>query len=185
MMEQMVVNGVIRTETGKRAAKKLRKTGKLPAVMYNSKGEAVSLTIDEAEFSRVWRNSTPTTLIHLVVDNQDMGIAFIKETEYDIKTDRNLHADFHVIDSDKPLEVSIKVQFSGTPAGVREGGRLNNHYSRIAIKCMPKDLPSRIVADISSLGIGDTFRAKDLSLGSGITPVSDAETPLVSVSPAA
>ncbi|MDR3283895.1 MAG: 50S ribosomal protein L25 [Treponema sp.] len=185
MMEQMVVTGVTRTETGKRAAKKLRKTGKLPAVMYNSRGEAVSLTIDEAEFSRVWRNSTPTTLIHLMVDNQDMGIAFIKDTEYDIKTDKSLHVDFHVIEKDKPLEVAIKVQYTGTSAGVREGGRLNNHYSQVTIKCLPKDLPPRIVADISSLGIGATLRVKDLSLDSGITAISDAETLLVSVTPAA
>jgi large subunit ribosomal protein L25 len=149
--------------------------------MYNSKGEATSLVVDEAEFSRVWRASTPTTLVNLVVDKQDTGIAFIKTTEYDIKTDRNLHADFHVIEKDKPLEIKMKVQFSGTPAGVREGGRLYTHDAQIVIKCLPKDLPPRIVADISPLAIGSSLYVKDLPLGKGVTALTDAETSLISV----
>ena len=84
-MDQMVVNAVVRTESGKRAAKKLRANGRLPAVMYNSRGEAVMLDVDEAEFSKVWRNTTPTTLITLKVDGKDY-LSFIKATEYDIPT---------------------------------------------------------------------------------------------------
>jgi large subunit ribosomal protein L25 len=143
------------------------------------------LTIDELEFSKVWRSSTPTTLISLTVDNQDVGIAFIKDAAYDIKTDKSLHADFHVIDQDKPLEITMKVQCSGTPAGVREGGRLNNHHLQVAVTCLPKDLPPRIVADISSLGVGAVFRVKDLSLPEGLTALTDSETPLVSITQAA
>ena len=64
-MDQMVINAKIRKETGKKAAKQLRATGRLPAVMYNSKGESTMLDIDEVEFNKVWRNITPTTVITL------------------------------------------------------------------------------------------------------------------------
>ncbi|MDR3312454.1 MAG: 50S ribosomal protein L25 [Spirochaetaceae bacterium] len=184
-MEQMIVKAASRKETGKVASSKLRKTGKIPAVMYNSRGESSMLVIDEGEFSKVRKLSTPTTLVNLVVDGQDVGIAFIKDTEYDIKTDKNLHADFHVIDKDKELKAKIKVQFSGTPAGVREGGRLNTRVTQVDIRCLPADLPVRIVSDISALGIGAIFRVKDLPKEKGVTILTDSEVPLLSITAAA
>jgi large subunit ribosomal protein L25 len=177
----MVVKANRRETKGKRDAARLRKTGKLPAVMYNSKGESTMLSVPEAEFTKIWKNTTPTTLVRLDVDGRDEGIAFIKATEYDIIKDRNLHVDFHVIDMQKPLKRRFKVQFSGNPAGVREGGKLTGHVSEVAVKCLPADLPPRIVADISGLGVGATLRVKDLVLGKGIEMLTDAETPLISV----
>ncbi|HIW36487.1 MAG TPA: 50S ribosomal protein L25 [Candidatus Treponema faecavium] len=179
-MDQMVVNAVVRTESGKRAAKKLRANGRLPAVMYNSRGEAVMLDVDEAEFSKVWRNTTPTTLITLKVDGKDY-LSFIKATEYDIITDKNLHVDFHTIDENKKLKVKMNVQFTGSPVGVREGGKLRTHEAQIQITCLPKDLPPRITADLSALKIGDTFRVKDLGLSDAVTVLTDAEKNLASV----
>jgi large subunit ribosomal protein L25 len=62
-MEQLVVNAAQRTETGKVAARALRKTGKIPAVMYNSKGESTMLSVDEKDFAKVRKSATPTTLV--------------------------------------------------------------------------------------------------------------------------
>ena len=180
-MDQFVVNANTRTETGKRAAQKMRKSGRLPAVMYNSKGESVMLDIDEAEFTKVWKNSTPSTLVNLKVDGKD-NLVFIKDTEYDIKTDKNLHVDFHAIDKDKPLKMSMKIQLTGRPAGVREGGRLTTHYPQVVIQCLPKDLPPRICADISALGIGQKYYVKDLQLAEGITVLTDGDKMVASVS---
>lgn len=181
-MDQLVVNAVTRTETGKRAAKKLRSSGRLPAVMYNSKGESVMLDIDEAEFTKVWKVATPSTLINLKVDGKTDVTVFIKDTEYDIKTDKNLHVDFHAVALDKPLKMDMKVLFTGSPVGVREGGFLTTHQPKITIQCLPKDLPQRISADISGLGIGQTYRVKDLTLANGVTVLNDAEIALASVS---
>jgi large subunit ribosomal protein L25 len=178
----MEVKAATRTVRGKREAAKLRKTGTLPAVMYNSKGEATSLSLNEAEFTRVWKATTPSTLVNLVVDEKDAGIAFIKATEYDIITDKNLHVDFHIIDKDKLLKQRFKVQYSGSPVGVREGGKLSGHATEITVQCLPADLPQRVVADITNLGAGATFRVKDLGLGKKVTVLTDPETPLVSIS---
>ncbi|MCR5606307.1 MAG: 50S ribosomal protein L25 [Treponema sp.] len=182
-MDQIVINAKTRTETGKSVAKNLRAAGRLPAVMYNEKGEATMLEIDAAEFSKVWRTVTPTTLITLKVDGKD-NMAYIQDTEYDIKSDKNLHADFHVVSGELPLTARMKVNYTGTPAGVLAGGFLLKHVPEVTIKALPKDLPARIVADISSVKIGDNFRVKDLNLGDKITVLTDAEASLVSVSPA-
>lgn len=182
IMDQFVVNAATRTETGKRAARKLREKGRLPAVMYNSRGESVMLDIDEAEFTKVWKAATASTLVSLRVDGKTDNLVFIKATEYDIKTDRNLHVDFHAVNLEKQMKMDMKVLFTGSPVGVREGGFLTTHQPKITVQCLPRDLPVRVSADISNLGIGQVFRVKDLSLGEGVKILNDGEIALASVS---
>ncbi|HOQ92696.1 MAG TPA: 50S ribosomal protein L25 [Treponemataceae bacterium] len=179
-MEQLGLKANKRSELGKKAALKIRKEGKLPAVVYNTKGEATALTIKEDEFTKIWKQATPTTLINLDIDGT-VSKAFIQATDYDIISDKNLHVDFHIIDESAVLKRSIKMQVAGNPVGVREGGRLEKGVKSIVISCLPKDLPVRIVADVSKLKLGDSLYVKDLNLGEGVTVVSDTEDLVASV----
>ena len=150
-MDYMTLSAEVRTESGKKFAKQLRAEGKLPAVMYNSKGVATMLSVNEAEFTKVWKQATPTTLIKLTV-GKDTMLAFIKDTEYDIITDKNLHVDFHVIDEDKPLVAEIKLQLGGSPVGVREGGVLQKGrcLAKSGLISMPKGCPELSLSAIDS-----------------------------------
>lgn len=179
-MDKLTVTATVRSTTGKRAAKALRATGNLPAVMYNGKGEATMLQVNEAEFTKVWKQATPTTLVELVV-GKEKHLAFIKDTEYNIITDKNLHADFQVIDADRVLTVPIKVQLGGNPAGVREGGNLQKGIDTIKISCLPKDLPVRIIADISDLKIGDKMAVKQIALPEGVKVVSNGDAVIATI----
>lgn len=172
-MDYVVLNAKERKESGKGAAKKLRNSGRLPAVMYNTKGEATMLDIDEAEFTKIWKSVTPTTLISLDVAGKK-NLAFIKDTEYDIRSDRNLHVDFHVIDEKKPVKAMIDVQVSGNAAGVRDGGVFETGVKSVEIQCLPTDMPVRIVLDVSKLGIGESLTVKDLPFDKSVTVLSDA-----------
>lgn len=182
-MDQLVINAAVRTETGKTAAKKLRKNGHLPAVMYNSKGESVMLDIDEAEFTKAWKVATPTTIVELKVDKKSYK-AFIKDTEYDIINDENLHVDFHVIDDTTHLKKTLKIKTSGSPVGVREGGVLRTGVSSVTIKCLPKELPASVIADISELKIGSSYKIGNLPFAKGVEILSDKEAIIASVRPA-
>lgn len=179
-MDCLDLNAKLRNESGKSAAKKLRATGRLPAVMYNSKGVATMLDVDELEFTKVWKMATPTTLISLDVEGKK-HLAFIQDTEYDIKADKNLHVDFHVIDEDKPLKVTMKVQIAGNPVGVREGGVLTTGVKEVTIECLPKDLPVRIVGDVSNLACGQSFTVKELPFAEGVKILSDANAVVAKV----
>ena len=182
-MDQMVINAKTRKESGKKAAKQLRAMGRIPAVMYNAKGVSTMLDIDEVEFNKVWRNITATTLITLKVDGSE-GNAFIKDTEYNIRNDKVLHADFFEPAADEQLTVKMKVQYTGTAAGVLKGGFMVTHAPEVILRAAPDKLPNRLTVDISNVNIGETFCVKDIAVGDGITIVTSAETPLVSVSPA-
>ena len=182
-MSKQTLNAKTRTVTGKTAAKNLRKEGRIPAVVYNAKGEATSIDVDEVEFNKIWRTITPTTSIVLNIDGKE-NVALIKDVEYNIRNDKALHADFFVPDSDQKLVMKIKVHFQGTPAGVLKGGFKKERNNQIKIKATIADLPETITADVSKINVSEALRVKDLVLGDKVEVLTDKELPLVTVSPA-
>ena len=182
-MSKQTLNAKVRTVSGKTAAKKLREVGSIPAVMYNDKGEATMLEVNEVEFNKIWRTVTPSTSINLVVDGKE-HLALIKDTEYNIRTDKVLHADFFVPAADEKLVMNIKVHYSGTPAGVLKGGFKKERNNQIKVKAAIADLPETINADISKINVSEALRVKDLDLGKNVEVLTDKELPLVTVSPA-
>jgi large subunit ribosomal protein L25 len=182
-MSKQTLNAKVRTVSGKTAAKKLREVGSIPAVMYNDKGEATMLEVNEVEFNKIWRSVTPTTSINLVVDGKE-NLALIKDTEYNIRTDKVLHADFFVPAADEKLVMNIKVHYSGTPAGVLKGGFKKERNNQIKVKAAIADLPETIIADISKINVSEALRVKDLELPASVEVLTDKELPLVTVSPA-
>ena len=182
-MEQFVVEASVRNETGKKAAKALRAAGKIPAVIYDEEGKATSVTVDSVQFNKVWRNITATTLITIKFDGKDYD-AFIRDTEYDIITDSVLHADFFVVRNKKPVTRQFKLQYKGTAAGVLKGGFMVKHIPEIKVKALPKDLPARVVIDVSKINIGDVFRVKDIDLGDKVTVLTPADAEVITVAPA-
>ena len=183
-MDKFVINAKTRATTGKSAAKSLRATGRIPAVVYNSKGESTMIDVDAIEFNKAWRAITPTTFVELKIDGKTSLNTLIKDAEYNIRNDEVLHADFFEPAADQKLTAVMKVQYTGTPAGVLKGGFMLKHLPEVKVVATPKDLPVRVVADISGLNVGDVLRVKDLKLDSGVSVVTDAEEALVSVSPA-
>lgn len=181
-MDQMVIDAKVRTETGKKAAKDIRAAGNIPAVMYDETGKATSLTVESVQFNKAWRSITATTLVTLNVDGKSYD-AFIRDTEYDIKTDKVLHADFFVVTNEKPVTRSYKLQFTGTAAGVLRGGFMVKHIPEVKVKALPKDLPVRVVVDVSKVNIGDVLSVKDLGLGDKVTVLTPAESVIITVAP--
>ena len=182
-MSKQTLNAKVRTVSGKTAAKKLREVGSIPAVMYNDKGEATMLEVNEVEFNKIWRTVTPSTSINLVVDGKE-NLALIKDTEYNIRTDKVLHADFFVPAADEKLVMNVKIHYSGTPAGVLKGGFKKERNNQIKVKAAIADLPETIVADISKINVSEALRVKDLVLDKNVEVLTDKELPLVTVSPA-
>ena len=182
-MSKQTLNAKTRTVTGKTAAKNLRKEGRIPAVVYNAKGEATSIDVDEVEFNKIWRTITPTTSIVLNIDGKE-NVALIKDVEYNIRNDKALHADFFVPDADQKLVMKIKVHFKGTADGVLKGGLKKERNNQIKIKAAIADLPETITADVSKINVSEALRVKDLVLGDKVEVLTDKELPLVTVSPA-
>ena len=181
-MERFVINAATRKETGKKYAKALRAEGKIPAVAYNENGEATMLEIASSEFEKAWRSITKTTLVTLKIDGAENS-ALIKDTEYDILSDKVLHADFHVVSGNKATKAKMKIHLSGTPAGVLKGGFMVKHVPEITVKALPQDMPEFIEADVSKVEIGQKLTFADLSLGDKVTVISNPASVIISIAP--
>lgn len=181
-MERFVINATTRKETGKKYAKALRAEGKIPAVAYDEKGEATMLEIASSEFEKAWRSITKTTLVTLKVDGAEKT-ALIKDTEYDILSDKVLHADFHVVSGNKAIKSKMKIHLAGTPAGVLKGGFMVKHVSEVILKSLPQDMPETVSADVSKLEIGQKFTVADLNLGDKVTVLTAPASVVVSIAP--
>lgn len=179
----MEINAKKRTTSGKVAAKRLRKVGSIPAVIYDAKGKASMIEVGAVEFNKVWRTITRTTPVTLKVDGK-AHLVLIKDVEYNILNDSVLHADFFEPDEKEPLKYKLKVLFTGTAQGVLKGGFLLKHIPEVAIKAPIKSLPERLTIDVTPLNIGDSICVKDLKLGKDVTILTDGEAQLVSISPA-
>lgn len=181
-MEQLVINAKARTTTGKAEAKRMRKQGVLPAVLYNSEGKSFMVQVNEVEFNKVWRGITSSTLVTLNLDGTNHDV-FIKDTEYNIRNDKVLHADFYEPAADKAVVFRLPVHCVGTPAGVLKGGFLLKRLPQITVKAVAKKIPARVEADISAINIGESFCVKDLKLGEGVAIIESPDSKLASVVP--
>ena len=179
----LVINAKIRSTTGRANAKRMRAQGRIPAVLYNSEGKSTMLDIDEVEFNKIWRNVTPSTLVSVSIDGASHDV-FIKDTEYNIRNDKVLHADFFEPAADQAITMRMHVHLVGTPAGVLKGGFLLKQAPDVQVKAVAKKMPARVEADISGINIGEKFLVKNLNLGDGVTILTGADVALASVKPA-
>jgi len=172
-MEQRVLSANERTETGKGAATRLRRTGRLPAVMYDSTGKAEMIDIEEREFSKLFHSITESTLINIKVSGKKDVIAFVKDVQYDIIADKVKHIDFYEVEAGKMLRTKIQLKLTGSPEGVRLGGVMETGTIEVEVECMPKDLPERILVDVSGLQLNHSIHVKDLKVAAGVKILSD------------
>lgn len=170
--KEKLLNAHLRTETGKSAAKRLRAAGRLPAIMYDGAGKAIMIDIGEKEFSKLFHLITESTLIDIKLDGKDI-IAFVKDVQYDIIADKVNHIDFYEVEPGKVLRTKITLKLSGSPDAVRSGAVLEVGTSEIEVECLPKDLPERILVDVSGLQVNHSIHLKDVAIPAGVKILSD------------
>lgn len=167
-MEQKILKANERTAFGKSATKKIRTGGRIPAVMYDRHGKSVSLDVDEREFMKVFKVVTESTIVKVLVGDKDYEV-FIKEFQHNIVTDKIEHVDFYEVERGKALRTRVKIRLEGSPEGVRHGGVLEAGITELDVECLPKDLPPRIVVDVSALDVNHSLHVRDIKLNDAVT----------------
>jgi len=174
----------LRAEFGKSANRKLRALGRVPAVVYSSKSEPVSMSVDPVLLERKISDSHAgiNTLFDLEGESQVAGrTVMVKELQRDPVRGTVLHADFHEIDLTQRLHVSVPIHLEGEAPGVSMGGVIEHTLREIELSCMPGAIPDEVKADINSLDVGDTLHISDLPLPEGVEPLTDESLSVVSV----
>ncbi|MCK4262027.1 50S ribosomal protein L25/general stress protein Ctc, partial [bacterium] len=184
-MEQISLEAKVRAETGKGVARKLRRQGRIPAILYGSGGEPVPLEVEERKFEALRAAAAGQNIITNLKLNEGSGqaMAIIKDIQYHPVTERMLHIDFCRVSLKKKLTVPIPIAVVGESAGVKEGGILEHLLWEVDVECLPTQIPEKIEVDISLLNIGDTIHVRDLKEEEGIRILTDGEKTILSVVP--
>jgi len=174
-----------REETGKGFNRKLRASGRVPAVMYGHGDETRALTIDARELERLFsRIHVENTIIELHIDGQRKSVrTLVREVQRHAFRDEVLHVDFYVLHAGERITVEIPIRLQGTAPGVRVGGILQQVLDSLEIRCLPDRIPEYLTVDISSLEIGDSVHVGDVPLPEGVESVVPGERSLLSVIP--
>jgi large subunit ribosomal protein L25 len=175
----------VREKTGKGAARQLRRSGKVPGVLYGQ-GECLLLMIEPEPLTKILKSQAGSTaLITLTVNGakaKPKRTALLRDFQVDPVEGYVLHADLFEISMDKPIRVKVPVHVIGsTPAGVKEGGILHYNTRELHIECLPGALPDHIEVDASALAIGQGVHLKEIAKLEGLRYLDDPEQMVVSV----
>ncbi|WP_447973456.1 50S ribosomal protein L25 [Nitrospira sp. Kam-Ns4a] len=175
----------VREQAGKGIARQLRRSGRIPAVLYGQE-ECLLLTLSPIPLTKLLRaHAGSTALITLNISGaaqKAQRTALLRDYQVDPVTGELLHADFFEISMNKPIRVKVPVALvGGTPAGVKEGGVLHHNLRELHIECLPSALPDQIEVDASQLAIGHGVHVRELPARQGIRYLDDPDQMVVSV----
>jgi large subunit ribosomal protein L25 len=164
-----------REERGKNAARRLRASGMLPAVLYgDGDGVSTALAVPDRVVDYTLQHFGDNALYDI-----DLGAggstARIVDVQRDPVSGRLLHVDFAPVDMQQRIEVTVPLHVVGEAPGTEEGGVLQQVAYEVQIETLPGDIPQELTLDVSSLGMNENLTLADLRLPEGITLVSDPE----------
>jgi len=169
-----------RDKTGKVEAKRLRRDGKIPVIIYGH-GEKTDHAMVSKKTLKSYLHEHKEEIIKLGAGKGKNVV--VKEIQYDPITEEPIHIDFMHVHKGEKLKISIPVILENTPVGIKEGGILEQWVRKVEIECLPKDIPDEIRIDIGRLKIGESLHIKDLSVGEGVKILLPPEEAFVSVMP--
>jgi large subunit ribosomal protein L25 len=173
-MSQVVLSARSRTGKGSAEARRIRRNGRIPAVLYGRSGSSLTIDLDGRDFSGQVRNISESTIVKVEVEGKTYQ-AFVKDTQRNIVEGSILHVDFYEVESGVALRARVSLHLTGNPVGVREGGVLESPLHEVEVECLPQDLPERLEVDISELRVNQSLHVRDLKLGEGVRLVSNED----------
>ncbi|MDR3138892.1 MAG: 50S ribosomal protein L25 [Treponema sp.] len=173
-MSQVVLMARNRAERGSGPARRIRRIGRIPAVLYGRSGQSLSIDLDALEFINGIKSISESTIVKVDIDGKSYD-AFVKDTQRNIRDGNILHVDFYEVESGVALRTRVPVHIYGTPIGVREGGTPEFPLHEVEVECLPKDLPERIEVDVSALKANQSIHVRDLALGENVRVITGGD----------
>jgi large subunit ribosomal protein L25 len=182
-IEQNTLEAQPREAGTKNQARRVRREGKIPGVVYGAGKDALSVSVDPRHVLRILRSdSGHNTIFDLALHGGEKTKAMIVDWQYEPIKGHLLHIDLKRIAMDKALRVNVPIVLQGVPLGVKtEGGILEQIFREVEVECLPGDIPSHIDLDVSELTFGKVLRVSDLPQNPKVKILSDANQPVAHV----
>ena len=154
----------------------LKKSGKIPAVVYGTGISATTISVDAVSFKKALKEAGESTTVTLLIDGKKIP-TLIQEVVFEPIAHKPMHVDFYAVDMNKTIEVSVPIEWGGESAAVKAGlGSLVKVMHEIQVEALPADLPHELHVDISTLvTLDDQIHAKDIVLPKGVTLKANAD----------
>jgi len=180
--EQSVLEAQPRTPGTKNDARRVRRQGKVPAVVYGAGKQAVPVSVDPRQVSRILHSRTGhNTVFDLAVDGEHTK-AMIVDWQYEPIKGALLHIDLKRIAMDQKLKVNVPIALIGEPAGVKtQGGILEQIWREVEVECLPGDIPNSVELNVSELVFGMVLRVSDLPVNPKVKFLTDPNQPVAHV----
>lgn len=184
-MERYQLQSEPRDGAGKGVARKLRMSGRLPAVLYGRNDAPVGLSVSEVEMKGILRKHAESAIVDLSISGGATINAVVRDVQRHPASGKLVHVDLQRIRLDEKLRVEVHVHVSGNPVGVKEQGGILEHGVRtVNVMCLPTEIPGSIEVDASGLGIHHSVKIKDIAANyPGIEFLDDEDTMLAGVIP--
>ncbi len=168
-----VLNVQARTSGTTNDARRLRKTGLIPAIVYGKGIEPKCISVNATEWQLLSRNEL--NILSLVEDGKET-LVLLKEVQHDPIRNRTRHLDFQAIRMDQKIKAHVAVRPGhALPAGASAGGLLEQNLHEIEVESLPQDLPEEIIVDVSGMNLGDMIHVGDIQMPEGVTAVTHAD----------
>ncbi|HEX8501754.1 MAG TPA: 50S ribosomal protein L25 [Pyrinomonadaceae bacterium] len=181
--QEITVRAELRAGRGKNDSRRLRARGLVPLTIYGGEGEPVAAAAPLAELAAILRSGAGHNAIFtLDVDGVGPSEVMFLDRQIDPVRSRLIHADLRRLVRGQEVEVSVRLELEGEPAGVTEGGGVLEQLLReVEIRCRPSIIPDFISVDVSNLGAHEVLHVSDVKVDEGITIVTDPETAVATV----
>jgi len=188
MSDTVTIQATKRDGSGKGFARSLRRSEKIPAVVYGHGYDPVSLTLDSHVLNKMFKpgheNAAEFQIIRLQIDSDGKQVekkVMIREIQRHPLQQHIEHIDFFAVKMDEPIVAPVHIRLHGKPEGVKLGGILRHIIREIEVKSLPEDIPSHIDLEIGHMQIGDAIHVSDLQVSEKVQVLTDSAAAVVNI----
>jgi len=181
IMKQFSLQVAPREGRGRGASRRLRREGRIPAVLYGKQNDPVTLSVDAPAFGDLLKEvAGSAAIVEIKAEGAPTRLSVIQEVQRDPLTGKIIHVDFHEVSAGEKMEVEVPVHTVGEAEGVKnENGILEIVSPQLRIRCLPKDLPAFIEVDVTKLHVGDNIHVGEIPAPAGVEFVDDPKQSVV------
>ena len=172
------LNVAIRNKKGTSSARRIRLKDQIPAILYHSGLDALSLSVDKKELYKALKTGQVIFEVKIKDENQ---FVLVKDVQYHPVNDNIMHVDFQKVKEDEKISLEVPLRIEGEAEGVKAGGILVQIVSTITVQCKPTTVPEALIIDVTNLELNSSLSVKDIELAADVEIMTDEDLAVVSV----
>jgi large subunit ribosomal protein L25 len=173
-----------RTTSGTAAARRSRRSGVIPGVVYGAAQDEYPVQVDAKRFGELLRNSSSDNfLVDLQIEGakETSKLALIQDVQHHPLNGQILHIDFNAVNENTEIHANVPLELTGVAPGVKAGGIVDQQHYELEVHCLPANLPETVTIDIGELEMGASLHVGDIEFPEGVSPTLDGDVIVVLV----